>query len=57
MSEYRRLDISKLHFAQTPISYEEAVKNATPFEIIKEALNDKKEYKSQKQKKITKENV
>lgn len=42
MSEYRRLDLSKLHFAQTPISYEEAVKNATPFEITEEALNSKR---------------
>lgn len=42
MSEYRRLDLSKLHFVQTPISYEEAVKNATPFEITEEALNNKR---------------
>lgn len=29
MSEYRKLNLNKLHFAKTPISYEEAIKNAT----------------------------
>lgn len=33
MSKYRRLDFSKLHFAKTPIPYEEAVKDATPCTI------------------------
>lgn len=33
MSEYRRLDFSKLHFAETPIPYKEAIKNATPCTI------------------------
>ena len=33
MSKYRRLDFSKLHFAKTPVSYEEAIKNATPCTI------------------------
>lgn len=28
MSKYRRLDLNKLHFAKTPVSYEEAIKNA-----------------------------
>lgn len=33
MSKYRRLDFSKLHFAKTPVPYEEAVKDATPYTI------------------------
>ena len=33
MSKYRRLDFNKLHFAETPVSYEEAVKDATPCTI------------------------
>lgn len=33
MSEYRKLDLNKLHFAKTPVSYEEAIKNATPCTI------------------------
>lgn len=33
MSEYRRLDFSKLHFAKTPIPYKKAVKDATPCTI------------------------
>ena len=33
MSKYRRLDLNKLHFAKTPVSYKEAMKNATPCTI------------------------
>lgn len=33
MSKYRRLDFNKLHFAKTPVSYEEAVKDTTPCTI------------------------
>lgn len=33
MNKYRRLDFSKLHFAKTPVSYEKAVKDATPCTI------------------------
>lgn len=48
MSEYRKLDLNKLHFAKTPISYEEAVKDTTPC-TIKEApiqiTETKKDYK------------
>lgn len=33
MSEYRKLDLNKLHFAKTPVPYEEAIKNATPYTI------------------------
>ena len=43
MSKYRRLDFSKLQFAETPVSYEDAVKNATPFEVPKDVLNHKQE--------------
>ena len=43
MSEYRRLDFSKLHFAETPVSYEEAVKNATPFDVPEGVVSHRKE--------------
>lgn len=43
MSKYRRLDFSKLQFAETPISYEDAVKNAAPFIISEDILNHKQE--------------
>lgn len=43
MSEYRRLNFSKLRFSETPISYDEAVKDATPFEVPEDILNQKKE--------------
>ncbi|WP_455533017.1 hypothetical protein [Roseburia inulinivorans] len=43
MNKYRRLDFSKLQFAETPVSYEDAVKNAAPFEIPEEMLNNKQE--------------
>lgn len=33
MSKYRRLNLNKLHFAKTPVPYEEAVKDATPCTI------------------------
>lgn len=33
MSKYRRLDLNKLHFAKTPVPYEEAVKDTTPCTI------------------------
>ena len=33
MDKYRRLDLNKLHFAKTPVSYEEAIKDATPCTI------------------------
>ena len=43
MSKYHRLDFSKLQFAETPVSYEDAVKNVTPFVISDEMLNHKQE--------------
>lgn len=33
MSKYRRLDFSKLNFSDEVITYDEALKNATPFEL------------------------
>lgn len=45
MSEYRKLDLSKLNFAKTPVSFEDAVKDVTPFEIPEDVLNGKKELK------------
>lgn len=33
MSEYRRLDFSKLNFSDEVITYDEALKNATPLEL------------------------
>lgn len=43
MSKYRRLDFSKLQFAETPVSYEDAVKNAAPFVISEDMPNRKQE--------------
>lgn len=45
MSKYRRLDFSKLQFAETPVSYEDAIKNIMPFEISEKMLNCKQELK------------
>lgn len=35
MSKYRRLNLNKLHFAKTPVPYEEAVKDTTPYPITR----------------------
>ena len=43
MSKYHRLDFSKLQFAETPVPFEDAIKNITPFEIPEEMLNHKQE--------------
>lgn len=45
MSEYHRLDFDKLHFAETPVSYGEAVKDAVPFEVPKGVMSRKRELK------------
>ena len=45
MSGYRRLDFDKLHFAETPVSYEEAVKKAVPFDVPEAVVNRKSELK------------
>lgn len=45
MSEYRRLDFDKLHFAETPVSYEKAVKDAVPFEVSEDVVSHRKELK------------
>ena len=33
MIKYLKLNLNKLHFTKTPVSYEEAIKNATPCTI------------------------
>lgn len=38
MSEYRRLDFSKLNFSDNTISYEEALENATPLKLANDVL-------------------
>lgn len=43
MSGYRRLDFRKLQFAETPVSYEDAIKNIMTFEISEKMLNRKQE--------------
>lgn len=43
MSKYRRLDFSKLQFAETPVSYKDAVKNVNPLVISEDILNHKQE--------------
>ncbi len=45
MSGYRRLDFDKLHFAETPVSYEEAVKDVVPFDVSKGVMSRKRELK------------
>lgn len=48
MSEYRKLDLNKLHFAKTPIPYKKAVKDATPCTITGTQIQiteAKKDYK------------
>lgn len=42
MSEYRRLDFSKLNFSDNTISYEEALENATPLEISDDIMFGRK---------------
>lgn len=46
MSGYRRLDFDKLHFAETPVSYEEAVKDVVPFDVSKGVMSRKRELKT-----------
>ena len=38
MSEYRRLDFSKLNFSDNTISYEEDLENATPLKLANDVL-------------------
>ena len=45
MSEYHRLDFDNLHFAETPVSYGEAVKDAVPFEVPDDVVSHRKELK------------
>ncbi len=44
MSGYRRLDFDKLHFVETPISYEKAVKDVVPFEVPDDVVSRKREH-------------
>ena len=39
------LDFDKLHFAETPVSYGEAVKDAVPFEAPDDVVSHRKELK------------
>ena len=39
MSEYHRLDFDKLYFAETPVSYGDAVKDAVPFDVSKGVMS------------------
>lgn len=52
MSEYRKLDLNKLHFAKTPVSYKEAIKNATPCTITGNQIQITKAKKDYKKKAI-----
>lgn len=45
MSEYRRLDFSKLVFSDTVISYEEALEKVTPLKVSNEIISDDKKIK------------
>ena len=45
MSEYHRLDFDKLYFAETPVSYGDAVKDAVPFDVSKGVMSRKRELK------------
>lgn len=42
MSEYRRLNFSKLNFAPSTITYEEALKDVTPLELPESVVSGKK---------------
>ena len=39
MSEYRRLDFSKLNFSDDIISHEEALENATPLKLSEDIIS------------------
>lgn len=45
MGEYRKLDFSKLNFSDSKISFEEAVKDTTPFELSNEIISGEKKIK------------
>lgn len=52
MNKYRRLDLNKLHFAKTPISYKEAVKDVTPCTITENQIQITEAEKDYKKKAI-----
>lgn len=45
MSEYRRLDFSKLNFSDEVITYDEVLKNATPLELSNDVIFSRKKIK------------
>lgn len=45
MGEYRKLDFSKLNFSDSKVSFEEAVKDTTPFELSNEIISGEKKIK------------
>lgn len=45
MSEYRRLDFSKLNFSDNVISHEEALGNTTPFKLENDVIFGQKKIK------------
>lgn len=51
MSEYRRLDFSKLNFSDDVITYEDAVKKATPFDFTNDIIFGQKKINVTKAKK------
>ena len=48
MSEYRRLNFSKLNFSDDTISYDKALENATPFEFLTDVIFGQKKIKTTK---------
>ena len=43
MSGYHRLYFDKLHFAETPVSYGETVKDVVPFDVPDDVVSRKRE--------------
>lgn len=48
MGEYRRLNFSKLSFSDDTISYDEVLKNTTPFEFSTDVISGQKKIKTTK---------
>lgn len=42
MSEYRRLNLDTINFADTPLSFDEALKDVPPFDFCVDDLKNKK---------------
>lgn len=45
MSKYRKLNFDKVKFSNDIISYEEALKNVTPFKVPDEVISKQKKIK------------